>query len=72
MMERPKPEGASVGRFFASLKCELDLGDVIGSKAEIRAIIFEWIQVSYNREHRQSSLSFLSPVVFEERFHTLN
>ena len=65
-------DNAVVESFFASLKCELDLEDSIGSRAETRAIIFEWIEVWYNRERRHSSLDFLSPVVFEERFHTLN
>ena len=65
-------DNAVVESFFASLKCELDLGDPIGSRVETRAIIFEWIEVWYNRERRHSSLGFLSPVVFEERFHTLN
>jgi putative transposase len=65
-------DNAVVESFFASLKCELDLEDAIGSRAETRAIIFEWIEVWYNRERRHSSLGFLSPVVFEERFHTLN
>jgi putative transposase len=69
-----------VESFFASLKCKLDLEDTIGTRAETRAVIFEWIEVWYNREHHaiacvtrwHSSLGFLSPVVFEERFHTLN
>lgn len=65
-------DNAVVESFFASLKCELDLENAIGSKAETRAVIFEWIEVWYNRERRHSSLGFLSPVVFEERFHTLN
>lgn len=65
-------DNAVVESFFASFKCELDLEDPIGSRAETRAIIFEWIEVWYNRERRHSSLGFLSPLVFEERFHTLN
>ena len=65
-------DNAVVESFFASLKCELDLENAIGTRAETRAIIFEWIEVWYNRERRHSSLGFLSPVVFEERFHTLN
>ena len=65
-------DNAVVESFFASLKCELDLDDPIGSRADTRAIIFEWIEVWYNRERQHSSLGFLSPLVFEERFHTLN
>jgi putative transposase len=65
-------DNAVVESFFASLKCELDLEDTIGTRAETRAIVFEWIEVWYNRERRHSSLGFLSPMVFEKRFHTLN
>jgi putative transposase len=43
----------------------------IGSMAETRGMVFEWIEVWYNRERRHSSLGFLSPVVFEERHQTL-
>ena len=65
-------DNAVVESFFASLKCELDLENPIGSRADTRAMVFEWIEVWYNRERRHSSLGFLSPLVFEERFHTLN
>ena len=65
---------------FGTLKCELDLEQAIGSRAETRAVIFEWIEVWYkrerparcrlvskNRERRHSSLGFLSPMVFEAK-----
>ena len=85
--ERPKPEailpeGAWLGSrrcwfrakksFFGTIKCELDLENPIGSRAVTRAVVFEWIEVWYNRERRHSSLGFLSPSVFEERQVTLN
>ena len=56
---------------FATLKCELDLENAIGTRAEPRAIIFEWIEVWYNRERRHSSLGFLAPAVFEAKHLTL-
>jgi putative transposase len=56
---------------FATLKCELDLEHAIGSRAETRAIVFEWIEVWYNRERRHSSLGFLAPAVFEAKHLTL-
>ena len=56
---------------FGTLKCELDLEQAIGSRAETRAIVFEWIEVWYNRERRHSSLGFLSPMVFEAKHLTL-
>ena len=64
-------DNAVAESLFGTLKCELDLEQAIGSRAETRAIIFEWIEVWYNRERRHSSLGFLAPVVFEERHHTL-
>ncbi len=71
-------EGAFYGQdntvaesLFGTLKCELDLDKPIGSVAETRGMVFEWIEVWYNRERRHSSLGFLSPVVFEERHQTL-
>ena len=64
-------DNAVAESFFGTLKCELDLGKAIGSKVQTRAAVFEWIEVWYNRERRHSSLGFLSPVMFEERFDTL-
>jgi putative transposase len=64
-------DNAVAESLFGTLKCELDLEKAIGSRAETRAIIFEWIEVWYNRERRHSSLGFLAPVVFEERHQTL-
>jgi putative transposase len=52
---------------FGTLKCELDLEHAIGT----RAIVFELIEVWYNRKRRHSSLGFLSPAVFEAKHLTL-
>ena len=65
-------DNAVAESFFGTIKCELDLENPIGSRAVTRAIVFEWIEVWYNRERRHSSLGFLSPSVFEERQATLN
>jgi len=64
-------DNAVVESFFGTLKCELELEMAIGTRGETRAIIFEWIEVWYNRERRHSSLGFLAPTVFEERHQTL-
>ena len=64
-------DNAVAESFFWTLKCELDLAKPIGSKAQTRAAVFEWIEGWCNRERRHSSLGFLSPVMFEERFDTL-
>ena len=64
-------DNAVVESFFGTLKCELNLEKPIGFRAETRGLVFEWIEVWYNRERRHSSLGFLAPTVFEERHHTL-
>ena len=65
-------DNAVVESLFGTLKCELDLNKPIGTIAETRASVFEWIEVWYNRERRHSSLSFLAPTVFEEKYDSRN
>ena len=54
------------------MKCELDLQKAIGNRTETRAVVFEWLEVWYNRERRHSSLGFVAPEVFENKWLTLN
>jgi putative transposase len=63
---------------FASLKAELipDCG-LFESHLEARRCIFDYIETFYNRRRRHSSLDYLPPAVFLNRFfqnqsHTLN
>ncbi len=35
------------------------------TRSQLRTILFEYIEVFYNRERRHSSLGYLSPVAFE-------
>ncbi len=51
--------------FFSTLKLELDLRKSRGSKLETQAIVFEWMEVFYNRQRLHSSLDFQSPAEFE-------
>jgi putative transposase len=51
--------------FFSTLKLELDLRKSRGTKLETQAIVFEWMEVFYNRQRLHSSLNFLSPAEFE-------
>ncbi|GGL94702.1 hypothetical protein GCM10010840_35900 [Deinococcus aerolatus] len=53
--------------FFSTLKVELDLQLARGTRAQTRSEVCEWIEVFYNRQRRHSSLSYRSPVAFEEQ-----
>ena len=52
--------------FFATLKLELGLHKAKGNRTDTRNLVFEWIEVFYNRERRHSSLGYESPTRFEE------
>ena len=58
-------DNAVAESFFATLKKELVHGRSWPSKAELRAEVFEYIEVFYNRRRRHSTLGFLSPAQFE-------
>jgi putative transposase len=55
-----------VESFFGTLKLELDLHASIGTREVTKGIIFEWIEVFYNRQRHHSSIDFLAPASFEE------
>jgi transposase InsO family protein len=57
-------DNAPVESFFGRLKCELGV-DVFATRDQARAVLFEYLEVFYNRVRLHSSLGFLSPVDFE-------
>ncbi len=57
-------DNAAMESFFATLKGECAT-QPFGSKLEARLIIFEYIEVWYNRQRLHSSLGYLSPIEFE-------
>jgi transposase InsO family protein len=57
-------DNAPVESFFGRLKCELGV-EVFATRDQARAVLFEYLEVFYNRVRRHSSLGFLSPVDFE-------
>ena len=59
-------DNAVVESFFGTLKLELDLDSVIGTRAFTKGVVFEWIEVFYNRQRLHSTLGFKSPVEFEQ------
>lgn len=61
-------DNAVMESFFSTLKLELDLERSIGDKNFTRDTVFSWMEGWYNRHRRHSSLGYLSPVKFEEKF----
>ena len=61
-------DNAVVEAFFATLKLELNLESSLGSRAVTEGVIFEWIEVFYNRQRLHSTLGFKSPVEFERNW----
>ena len=59
-------DNAVVESFFGTLKLELDLGSVIGTRVFTKGVVFEWIEVFYNRQRLHSTLGFKSPAEFEQ------
>ena len=57
--------------FFATLECELLDRNSFRSHAEARMAIFDFIEGWYNPQRRHSSLDYLSPARYEQRFQAL-
>jgi putative transposase len=60
-------DNAPAESFFGTLKQECVHRYMFASRDAARSIVFEWVEVWYNRSRRHSSLGYLSPVEFEKR-----
>ena len=58
-------DNAAMESFFATLKGEC-VDKPFKTRAEAKSIIFEYIEVWYNRERMHSTLGYLSPMEFEQ------
>ena len=66
-------DNAVAESFFGTLKTELIHPRPLADRAEARTVVAEWIEVFYNRQRIHSTIGFLSPVQFEEKYwRTLN
>lgn len=58
-------DNAAAESFFSTLKRECVHRQSLQTRKEARTVIFEYIEVFYNRERLHSTLGYLSPVAFE-------
>ena len=58
-------DNAVVESFFSTMKRELD-DAIFDSRESARAIVFEHIEIWYNRQRRHSTLGYASPEQFEQ------
>ena len=63
-------DNAVMESFFSTLKTECVTG-IFLTHAQARSVIFEYLEVWYNRQRLHSTLGYYSPVDFEQRFLTL-
>ena len=61
-------DNAVAESFFSTLKIELVYPADWATRADARAAVFEYLEVFYNGQRRHSSLGYLSPVAFEQRY----
>jgi transposase InsO family protein len=62
-------DNAVAESFFATLKTELLHRQAWPTRQQARTAIFEYIEAFYNRQRRHSTLGYLSPADFEDRYH---
>lgn len=61
-------DNAAVESFFGTLKLELLYGRRYRTRAEAKAVIFEHIEVFYNRQRRHTTIGGVSPAEHERRY----
>jgi transposase InsO family protein len=65
-------DNAVMEAFFARLKVELIYPENYRTIEELRAGLFEYIEIFYNRQRRHSALSYDNPSHFELLFQRMN
>lgn len=59
-------DNAAMESFFRSLKVECIYHQSLKTREEAKMIIFDYIEIFYNRQRRHSTLNYLSPVDYEK------
>ena len=65
-------DNAVAESWFATLKLELIDRQPWPTRAQVRAAVFEFVEVFYNRQRLHSSLGYLSPAEFERQIEHRN
>jgi len=60
-------DNAVVESFFKTIKVELTRDRKFKSREEARTVIFEYIEIFYNRKRLHSTLGYLNPVAYESQ-----
>ena len=63
-------DNAPMESFWGTLKQELVHHRHYTGRREAMREITEYIEIFYNRQHRQARLEFLSPAVYAQRFYS--
>lgn len=61
-------DNAAMESFFSRLKVELIYAETLKNFEQAKLLIFEYIEVFYNRIRRHSALGYVSPMQFEQQF----
>lgn len=61
-------DNAAMETFFHSMKVECIHGEYFKTREEMRKTVFEYIELYYNRVRRHSTIGYLAPSVYEERY----
>jgi len=65
-------DNAIMESFFATLKTECFQNQNPKSRREAKLILFDYIEIFYNRSRPHSALQYQSPLEFENKFNTNN
>ena len=60
-------DNACAESFFHTLKVELIHGESFATRELMRRVVFEYIEVDYNRTRRHSANGYISPLAFETK-----
>jgi putative transposase len=61
-------DNAMIESFFSTLRAECTEQQLFDTRAQARVVLFDFIEVFYNRQRIHSALGYLCPVCFEEEY----